>query len=98
MFLSTGSGVDLSRRPTDSAHFDFFKHVLSSALKRDVMIASSASDADVLLESHFGPSALKSKRWVYSIFFSGEASIPLPEHIGQYSLILGNHSLMLMMI
>jgi hypothetical protein len=76
---------------TDSVHFDFFKHVLSSALKRDVMIASSASDADVLLESHFAPSIFGTKRWIYSIFFSGEASLPFPEHLSQYSLILGNH-------
>jgi len=77
---------------TNGVHFGFFDHVLSNALKQGVVVTPSIEDADVLLESHFGPSALKSKRWGYSIFFSGEASIPLPEHIGQYSLILGNHS------
>lgn len=77
---------------TNGVHFGFFDHVLTIALKRRVAVAPSIENADVLLESHFGPSVFKSKWWVYSIFFSGEASIPLPEHIGQYSLILGKHS------
>lgn len=77
---------------TNGVHFGFFEHVLSGALERDVIVTSSIDDADVLLESHFSPSVFASKRWVYSIFFSGEAAIPLPVHVGQYSLVLGNHS------
>lgn len=77
---------------TNGVHFGFFEHVLSGALERDVIVTSSIDDADVLLESHFSPSVFVSRRWVYSIFFSGEAAIPLPDHVGQYSLVLGNHS------
>jgi len=76
---------------TNGVHFGFFEHVLSNALKRNIVLTTSIENADILLESYFSPSVFNSRQWVYSIFFSGEASIPLPEHIGQYSLILGNH-------
>uniref|UniRef100_A0A6C0AKP1 Fucosyltransferase C-terminal domain-containing protein n=1 Tax=viral metagenome TaxID=1070528 RepID=A0A6C0AKP1_9ZZZZ len=77
---------------TNGVHFGFFEHILTKALNRDVVIAESMNDADILLESHFSPSVFPSKRWIYSIFFSGEASLPLPEHSAQYSAILGVHS------
>jgi len=76
---------------TNGIHFGFFEHVLSKALKRDIVIASSIGEADILLESHFAPSAFTLKRWMYSVFFTGEASIPLPENAKQYSLIIGAH-------
>jgi hypothetical protein len=77
---------------TNGVHFGFFEHVLSNALKQDIFVTSSIDEADILLESHFSPSVFTAKRWIYSIFFSGEASLLLPEHYRQYSLILGNHS------
>ena len=77
---------------TNGVHFGFFEHVLSNALKQDIFVTSSIDEADILLESHFSPSVFTAKRWIYSIFFSGEASLPLPEQYQQYSLILGNHS------
>lgn len=77
---------------TNGVHFGVFENILSKALKREIVVTSSMENADILLESHFASSVFKTKRWMFSIFFSGEGSLPLPDHSTQYSAILGAHS------
>jgi hypothetical protein len=74
---------------TNGVHFGFFEHVLTKSIGSKVIVTQIIDLADILLESHFAPSVLSSKRWTYSIFFTGEASIPLPKEVNQYSVILG---------
>jgi hypothetical protein len=74
---------------TDGVHFGFFKHILKMCFKTEIKLTTNLNNADILLESHFGQTLIHSKKWKYSIFFSGEASISPPDHINDYSLVLG---------
>jgi hypothetical protein len=74
---------------TDGVNFGFFKHVLEKVFNEEVQLATNINDADILLESHFGDSIYFEKNWKYSIFFSGEASYPVPSHIDKYNIVLG---------
>lgn len=50
----------------------FFVELLSRTLDCRVELASQPESADILLESHFGPSARTLRPWTYTVFFSGE--------------------------
>jgi hypothetical protein len=74
---------------TDGVHFGFFKNILTSVFETDIHITTNISEADILLESFFQSSAFFAKQWAYSIFFSGEGTISIPNHIHKYSYVMG---------
>jgi len=74
---------------TDGVHFGFFKKLLIDTFETEIRVTSSLEEADILLESFFRPSVFYKKEWPTSIFFSGEGTVPLPNHISQYSCVLG---------
>ena len=74
---------------TDGVHIDFFISLLTSVFDTDIQITHDINNADILLETHFGDSAFFRKEWTYSIFFSGEGSLPLPSHSDRYTWVMG---------
>lgn len=73
----------------DGVHFGFFKFILEKVFNESIILTRNINEADILLETYFGDSIYFAKKWKYSIFFSAEASIPLPSHINKYSIVLG---------
>ena len=55
----------------NAVHFGVFQTLLSNAFKEAIYPTTKYEEADILLESSFGDSALLYKKWTYSIFFSG---------------------------
>ena len=74
---------------TDGVHFGVFESILSRVFEQPIQLTSSMTDADILLESHCAPSVFSAKSWKYSIFFSGEGSMSVPDHAERYSAVLG---------
>jgi hypothetical protein len=76
----------------DGVHFGFFEKILSESFCCDIILTHNIQEADLLLESHFGPSKINIKKWKYSIFFSGEGhGFPMPDTT-LYTIILGSKS------
>jgi hypothetical protein len=72
---------------TDGVHWGFFEYILERVFDCKIQLTGSLADADILLESYFGSSALTQKPWKYSIFFSGEAhEIPFAQ---SYTFCMG---------
>jgi hypothetical protein len=74
---------------TNGVHFGVFEFLFKSAFSTEIGLSRDLKSADVLLESHFAPSVLHLRQWDLSIFFSGEGSIPLPNHHSEYTIVLG---------
>jgi hypothetical protein len=71
-----------------------FQRLLSKTVLGPVEFTQNASEADVLLESVFGPSLLRAKKhlgphgdWKCTIYYSGEPFAP-PVHANEYTLVL----------
>jgi hypothetical protein len=77
---------------TNGVHFGFFEQLFSAVFNVTPTVTQDLESADLLLESHFASSAFYRKSWRVSVFFSGEASIPLPPHAEQYTAVLGAHT------
>ena len=60
---------------TDPVHVQFFLELLSKILEQPIEITNNPAKANILLESLFGTSILTTRKWEYSIFFSGESRI-----------------------
>jgi hypothetical protein len=74
---------------TDGIHWGFFENLFKKIFDENCYLTNNIRDADILLESHFQNSIFFEKSWKYSIFFSGEGSLTLPNHSNQYTIILG---------
>ena len=74
---------------TDGVHWGFFQAILESALDSKLHLTRTIDLADILLESHFGPSAFQKRPWKYSFFFSGEGVHALPPLISSYTACMG---------
>jgi len=73
---------------TDGIHFGAFRKILFN--DDTVQFTDSIEEADILLESHFAPSAFpRANRQCVTIFFSGEADVKVPPH-HEYTLVLGS--------
>jgi hypothetical protein len=72
---------------TDGVHFGAFRKVL---FNDTIEFTDSIEEADILLESHFGPSAFpRANHCSTTIFFSGEADVKVPpQH--EYTVVLGS--------
>jgi hypothetical protein len=77
---------------TNGIHYGFFEIILNDVFQTPIHLTHTINSADILLESHFGPSIFNAKKWKYSIFFSGEAvsSKPLPRNIDEYTFCMGS--------
>jgi hypothetical protein len=74
---------------TDGVHWGFFQAILEGALHCKLHLTRTIELADILLESHFGPSVFEQKAWRYSFFFSGEGVHSLPPLISSYTACMG---------
>jgi hypothetical protein len=70
---------------TNKNHSGFFLELLSKVFKEECTIGS-LTDSDILVESIFGNSVLKSRTWNYTFLFSGESR--LRENNSLYDVIL----------
>jgi hypothetical protein len=70
---------------TNKNHCGFFLHVLTKVFKQECFVGSF-DDSDILVESLFGQSLLKSKVWKYTFLYSGESR--LRENHNLYNVIL----------
>lgn len=60
---------------TDPVSVGFFLELLSKTFEQPVMVTPDPRVADILLESLFGTSIKSTKKWRYTVFFSGECRI-----------------------
>ncbi len=74
---------------TDGVNFEFFKFIFEKVFNEEINLTNNFFKADILLETFFGPSMYFTKKWKYSVFFSGEASWQMPSHINNYTIVLG---------
>lgn len=74
---------------TDGVHFGFFKNILTAVFETEICITTDLGRADILLETFFQSSLLFRKQWDCSIFFSAEGTLAIPNHIQNYSYIIG---------
>jgi len=88
MFLYTNGFWAGFNDKTNGVHVGFFKHILEKVFDDSISLTDDIHTADILLESHFGESRLPHKHWKYSIFFSGEGSIPIP-NAKNYTCVMG---------
>jgi hypothetical protein len=78
---------------SNAVHFGVFQTLLSNAFNEAIYPTNNYEEADILLESSFGDSALLYKKWSYSIFFSAEGGIytcKIPNNSNEYTIVLGS--------
>jgi hypothetical protein len=76
----------------DGMNFALFEHILHTLFEEPIELWYELQTADLLLESHFCESVFYKKSWRFSIFFSGEGTMPLPPHAERYTFVMGAHT------
>jgi hypothetical protein len=75
---------------TDAISLNFFEMLFRKTNLRNFEITTDMNKANILLESCFGNSIRKDKKWDKAIYFSGESESRYPRPLDGYDIILKN--------